>query len=118
MQEEIFAPVLTMPLVHAAPPAGVAVGVGVGVAAPGGGVAVRVAVVGKKQSEPIGSLFCFLKKRLKIRHTADHLAKATIDVGDFASDAAGQVGQQERCCIAHVLNRHVATDWRGCFDFA
>ena len=37
-----------------------------------------------------------------------HLAEAAVDVGDFRGHAGGEVGQQERRDVAHVLDRHVA----------
>ena len=43
-------------------------------------------------------------------HAADHLAKATIHVGDLCADASGQVAEQKGGDIAHIVDGNVALD--------
>ena len=46
---------------------------------------------------------------LSLCHTAYNVAKASVHIGDFASDATSKIRHQERGGIAYIINRHIAT---------
>src|SRR5690606_33389504 len=49
-------------------------------------------------------------------HPRHYGVEAAVDVGDFASDAGGQIGKHERSGVADVLDGHVTAQGRVLLD--